>query len=291
MALRKLKDFCTPESGEEVVSLLAKYGDGALILAGGTFIHGLEARGLLSQVEALIDVGRLGLDGIEADGELRLGATATFAALGRCDAVRTERAWGAIRDALAYPPVQIRNVATVGGSVAASCPFFDLPVAFAALDAAVSARGGTGERELALSDLFAGMFENALAPGEYLTGLRLPAPPAGSASGFVKLEGNANDLAIVNAAVRITVTGGKCTQARVVVGGGCGDTPVRSPGAEAALVGEALDERVLRAAGEAVAGDIDPMSDHRASARYRKAVAKVMVQRALARAVSRLGGS
>lgn len=291
MALRKLKDFCIPESGEEVVSLLAKYGEGALILAGGTFIHGLEARGLLSEVEALIDVGRLGLDKVEADAGLRLGATATFAALGRCDAVRSGQAWGALRDALEYPPAQIRNAATVGGSVAASCPFFDLPVAFVALDATVTVRSGTGERELPLPDLFAGMFENSLAPGEYLTGLRLPAPPAGSASGFVKLEGNANDLAIVNAAVRITVAGGRCTEARVVLGGGCGDTPVRSPGAEAVLAGQPLDELVLRAAGEAVVGDIDPMSDHRASARYRKAVAKVMVQRALARAASRLGGA
>jgi CO/xanthine dehydrogenase FAD-binding subunit len=289
MSLRELKEFCTPEGPEEVVALLDKYGDRALILAGGTFVHSLEARGLLSELQALIDIRKLGLGKIQANGGLRLGATATFGALGQTEAVQDDGAWGALVDALVYPPAQIKNVATVGGSIAASSPFFDLPIAFSALDGVVIAHGRGGARKLALSDFFVGLFENALEPGEYVTELVLPPPPQGTASAFTKLDGNANDLAIVNAAVRITVAGGKCKDARVVLGGGCGDRPVRSASAEKVLEGAELGgDEVLREAGEAVATDIDPMSDHRASAKYRKAVAKVMVQRALARAVARL---
>jgi carbon-monoxide dehydrogenase medium subunit len=287
--LLRPQEFCLPGDGDEVVALLARYGDSALILAGGTFVHGLEARGLLSEIEALIDLQKLGLGTVETGAEgLRAGATATAAALEQTPAVRTDPRLGALGDALVYLPVQIRNAATVGGCIAAACPFFDLPVAFIALDGAVDARGPGGTRTIALEEFFTGMFESSLLPGEFLVELRLPQTPARSASAFIKLETNANDLAIVNAAVRVTLDdGGACTDARVVLGG-VGSTPVRSPAAERVLQGATFDQDVLREAGEAVAGDIEPLSDHRASGAYRKAVAQVLVHRALERARTRL---
>jgi len=283
------KEFCLPDDGDEVVDLLERYGDGALILAGGTFVRGLEARGLLSEVEALIDIQKLDLGAVETDSEgLRAGATATAAALEHTPAVRSDPWLGALSDALAYLSPQIRNVATVGGCVAASCPFFDLPVAFIALDGAVDARGRGGTRTIGLEEFFTGMFESSLLPGEFLVELRLPQAPSRSASAFLKLETNASDLAIVNTAVRVTLDqGGVCTDARVVLGG-VGSTPVRSQAAEQVLRGASLDEDVLHEAGEAVAADIEPLSDHRASGAYRKAVAKVLVRRALERALTRL---
>jgi len=285
------KEFCLPVDGGEVVDLLEQYGDAALILAGGTFVRGLEARGLLSDVEALIDIQRLDLGVVEVDsGGLRVGAMATGAALQQVAAVRSDPRLGALGDALAYVTVQIRNVATVGGCVAAACPFFDLPVAFIALDGAVDARGRGGTRTIGLEEFFTGLFESSLLPGEFLVELRLPEAPSRSASAFLKLETNASDLAIVNAAVRVTLDGGGvCTDARVVLGG-VGSTPVRSPAAEGVLRGASLDEAVLREAGEAVAADIEPLSDHRASGAYRRAVAKVLVRRALERALARLNG-
>lgn len=287
--LLRPQEFCLPDDGDEVVDLLERYGDGALILAGGTFVHGLEARGLLSEVEALIDIQNVDLGAVETNSEgLRAGATATAAALGQEPALRSDPRLGAVSDALAYLPVQIRNVATVGGCVAAACPFFDLPVAFIALDGAVDARGRDGTRTIGLEDFFTGMFESSLLPGEFLVELRLPQAPPRSASAFLKLETNASDLAIVNAAVRVTLDeGGACTDARVVLGG-VGSTPVRSPAAERVLRGASLDEEVLREAGEAVAADIEPLSDHRASGAYRTVVAKVLVRRALERAHTRL---
>jgi CO/xanthine dehydrogenase FAD-binding subunit len=287
--LLRPKEFCLPDDGDEVVDLLERYGDAGLILAGGTFVHGLEARGLLSEIEALIDIQKLDLGGVETDKDgLGAGAMATAAALEQAPAVRSDPWLGALSDALTYLPLQIRNVATVGGCVAAACPFFDLPVAFVALDGAVDARGRGGTRTIGLEELFTGMFESSLRPGEFLVELRLPQAPSRSASAFLKLETNASDLAIVNAAVRITLDeGGACTDARVVLGG-VGSTPMRSPAAERILRGASLDSDVLRKAGEAVAADIEPLSDHRASSAYRKAVAKVLVHRALERALTRL---
>jgi carbon-monoxide dehydrogenase medium subunit len=290
MALFNLKEFCIPASPQEVAACVTRHPDNTLILAGGTFVHGLEARGLLSSVEALIDIRKLGLDGLESDSsQLRIGAMATFARLERLAAVQTEAWLGAVRDALAYPPMQIKNVATVGGCVAASCPFFDLPTAFMALDGTVAVRGAGASREMNLAGLMVGLFENSLAPGELLTALHLPKPAGRSASAFIKLEGTANDLAIINAAVRIGLgADGVCHDARVALGGGVGDRVLRSVHAEQLLLGRKLTDEVLADAAEAVGQDIDPMGDHRATAAYRLAMAKVFTKRALLRAVNRL---
>ena len=262
-----------------------------LVLAGGTFLHGLEARGLLSDVEELVDIRKAGLDGIRDDDQgLLIGATVTFSQMQSLPSIHGTPWLAGLRDALGYPPVQIRNTATVGGCVSASCPFFDVPTALLALGAVVTANGGkAGERRLALPDFLAGLFVNSLEPGELVTAVAIPRSPGRCASAFIKLEGNANDLAIVNAAAYLRVDEKKsCTDARVALGGGVADTAVLSAAARQILVGSKLDATTLQAASEAVTADISPMSDHRASAEYRAAVAKVIVRRTLERAIARL---
>lgn len=289
MALLNLKEFHTPRSLESARALLDANED-ALVLSGGTFLHGLEARGLLSDVEALVDIRRSGLDAIEIDGaSVEIGATATFAKLQELAELAQDQSLAALYDALTYPPAQIRNTATFGGCVAAACPFFDIPTALIALDATVNTDGPDGARSMELPELFMGMFANTLESGEIITSLTLPRFPGKVASSFIKLEGNANDLAIVNVAVRLSVdAGGTCTDARVALGGGVAETALRSPAAEKILQGSKLQPADLQAAGEAVTNDIEPMSDHRASAAYRSAVAKVITRRALERAIGRL---
>lgn len=290
MALRNLKEFCSPADQRQAEAALDKYGDGALVLAGGTFIRGLEARGLLSEVKALVDIRKLGLEGwsVTADG-LRIGATTTFASLERIPDLGSAAWLGALKDALAHPPLQIKNAATVGGCLAAACPFFDLPTAFMALDGTVHTQGAAAPREIGVQQLMVGLFENALQPCELITELMLPKPAGRSASAFIKLEGTANDLAIINVAVRLTLdAGGSCRDARVALGGGVGDSARRSPAAERLLQGQVLTDELLQGAAEAVGQDIEPTADHRASAAYRLAMARVFTKRALNRALARL---
>lgn len=290
MSLHALQNFHRPTDSDEVVGLLERYGEVALIVGGGTFVHGLEARGLLFGIEALIDIQGLGFDSLTSGPEgLTIGATATYAQLEESANVQGTAALGAIKDTLKYPPVQIKNVGTVGGSVSASCPFFDVPVALMALDGVVHAQGANGSREIGLAQFFAGLFENSLAANEFTAKLVVPPPPPNTASAFIKFETNANDLAIVNVAVRITVdASGVCRDARVVVGGGVGETLVRSSSSEQLLNGEKLDAELFQAAGQAVRSDIEPISDHRASSQYRSTLAAVLTQRALSEAVNRL---
>ena len=289
MALPELQEFCLPTSPAEVSELMEKYGDSALLVAGGTFLHGLEARGFLSGVEALIDLRKLGLDTLQPEkGGIRAGATVNFAALQQMPGLDSP-AYGALRDALDYPPVQIMNLATVGGSIASSCPFFDIPTAFQALDGEVTVNGRAGSRRLPLDQVYSGLFENSLESDEYIVSLFLPKQDNKTASSYLKLETNANDLALVGAAVRISLGWtGKINDARVVLGGGLHETCVRSAAAEAVLNGQRPGDELFAQAAAAIAADIDPISDHRGSAEYPAHIGKVYVERALNKALQRL---
>jgi len=290
VSLTSVKAYYTPNGIEEALELLKTYGDSALIVAGGSFVHGLDARDLLLGVEALIDIQNLALDQVESDSSgLFIGAMVTFAKLQKVDEIENAAAFAAVRDALQYPPRQIINVATIGGNVASACPYFDLPTALLTLDGVVAVRGANGSRKLPLTQFFEGLFQNALQPGEFMTGLVLPRPPARTASAFIKLETNANDLAIVNVAVRISLDeSGVCQQARVACGGGVAETAVRVEACESVLEGEKISDDLIQRSAEIVAAELDPMSDHRASAAYRSAAAKTLYRRALERALNRL---
>ena len=291
MALTSVETYHNPENKAAVVQLLQQYEDSALIVAGGTFLHGLAARGLLSGVEALIDIRNLDLNYITANsGGVVIGATARFAQLEEDESIGQQPWLGAVKDAISYPPVQIMNAATVGGSIAASCPFFDLPTGFLALDGAVRAHGPGGSRDIPMEAFFAGLFENCLAPDEFVTAITLPQPAPDSASAFIKLETNANDLAILNAAVALTIDGSNtCSRARVFVGGGTGETPAGAGSAEQVLTGAVIDDETIDKAAEAAKSDVDPISDHRASAEYRVEMTRVLVARAIRKALERAG--
>ncbi len=289
MSLTTLDNYFLPGSGSEVIELLQEYGERAMLVAGGSFVHGLAARDLLPGIDVFIDIQKLGLADVTVGSEgLQIGAMTRLAQLAKVPEVQDAPEWGAAKDALRYPPVQIMNTATVGGNIAAACPYFDLPTAFLAIGGNVLAQSNAGTREISLDDFFTGLFENSLGQDEFITELALSRPVPGSASAFIKLETNANDLAIVNAAVQITVESGICQSARVALGGGVNEIPLRSAAAEKLLKGQSLTDALLKEAGQAVQADISPMADHRASAEYRSAMARVLTERALHRAITRL---
>lgn len=291
MALN-LQDYYLPDSLQEAGELLQRFGAGAMVVAGGTFVHGLEVRGLLAETVALIDISRLGMRGINknSNGNISLQALTTLGEVANAPFITANPAFGCIGDALHYPPRQILNAGTVGGCVAAAAPLYDLPAAFLALDGQVQASLAGRQRVIPLDTFFVGLFESALQRGELITAIELPAPAPRTASAFLKLETNANDLSILNVAVRLTLDKtGQCTDCRIILGGGVGETYVRATGAEAALCGQAAGETSFAAAAAAVTDDFDAVEDHRASAAYRRHIAQVYVRRTLATALARLG--
>jgi aerobic carbon-monoxide dehydrogenase medium subunit len=279
-------DYRAPRAVDEVLAILREYGEDAKVIAGGTALVTMMRQQLVRPgcLVSLRDVQ--GLDRIEAtNGALRLGALVTHREAEVSPLVR-ERLPVLAETFRRVASVRIRHMATIGGALAHADPNQDPPVTLMALGARVEIRGAGGRRELPLEEFFRDYYESALEPGELVTAVTVPGGPPRSGATYVKfLPRTADDYATVAVAATVTLApdGERCREARIALGS-VGVTPLRGRTAEALLAGERLGESLLRAAGEAAKGEVDPLSDHRGSAAYKREMTAVMVGRALAQA-------
>lgn len=281
-------DYLQPRSVDEAVHLLARYGEDAHLIAGGTSVVLMLRQGLL-QPGALVGLrGIPELRGIlrGEDGSLVIGATQTLRSLERApDVTGYARA---LADALGHvATVRIRNQATIGGSLAHADPAQDPPPMLIALDAIARATGHDGEREIPLDELFVDLFETSLEPGEMITSIVLPPRPREAQAAYVKfLPGSKDDYATISVAVSGRYADDGWHDLRVVCGA-AGPTPIRIRAAEAALEGTEMDEADRARAGQATAEAVDPIDDVRGSADYKREMANVWTRRALAQLADR----
>jgi carbon-monoxide dehydrogenase medium subunit len=181
--------------------------------------------------------------------------------------------------------VRVRNMATIGGALAHGDPHMDLPPVALALNARVRIIGPDGERELAVEDLFTGYYETALAPNELIAALQIPAQ-GNSRAAYCKITaGSADDWPALGVAVSLDTDGSTIKSARVVVSAA---TPkaVRIKAVESLLAGASIDEKTLRAAGDAAIDEVEIISDLRGSAAYKRELLRVYIGRAMRAAVS-----
>ncbi len=272
----------------EAIDLLGSEEDARPLAGGQSLLPMMKLR--LAAPGTLVDLGGVeGLDGVEeADGGLRVGATARYADVLASPAAR---GWAALVDCLSViGDPQVRNRGTLGGSVAHADPAADLPPVLVALGGAVRVDGPGGEREVAAEDWFVGPFATALGPAEVVTGLRLPRPSGETGTAYVKHPHPASRYAVAGAAARVLISDGRCEEAALAIGGVTG-TPALVGAAADALVGEAPTGEAIAAAAEAVRGALaSPLGDAYASGEYRVHLAGVLARRALSRAVERAGG-
>ena len=277
-------DYLTPRTVDEALTILREYGDEARVIAGGTALVTLMRQHLVrpSCLVSLRDVQ--GMDRIEtSNGTLRVGGLVTLRELEVAPVVQ-ERLPVLAETCRRVATVRIRHMATIGGALAHADPNQDPPVTLIALGAKVETLRAAGGREVPLDEFFSDYYETVLEPGELVTGVTVPQPPARSGTAFVKfLPRTADDYATVVAAATVTLErdGRRCRDVRIALGA-VGATPLRARAAEAIITGERIDEDVRRAAGEAVKGEVDPLTDHRGSAAYKREMAAVMVSRVLA---------
>ena len=266
-------EWLTPSSLDAALELRAGRED-ATVLAGGTFLGILINQGFLSPT-SFLSLGRVaGLAGVETvDGELRLGAMTTHTAVERSEAVRAgwpvlARAFGLV----ASP--RVRNQATVGGVLADADYASDPPAVLAALGARVVLRSTGGERTVGIEELILGYYETCIAPDELLVDVRVP--PAPERAVYRKFRSRSSeDRPCV--AVAATRAGG---HVRVVVGA-VAEVPQHFPDVCALADGEALDPELREEIARRYAERVEPMSDARGSAAYRRRVTAVEVRRAL----------
>ena len=279
--------YTRPGSVDEAVRFISDH-DGAKVIAGGQSLLPLMKLRLAS-AETLVDIGRLSeLKGIGKldDGRLSVGALTTYAELMASPAIHL----AVLRDVLpTIGDVQVRNVGTVGGSVAHADPASDLPAALLALGAEFVLQSTSGTRTVAADGFFQGPFQTAARHDELVTQVILPAPRDNAGSAYVSLEQPASGYALVGVgAVLIVGPGGMVEHAGIGVTG-VSEHPYRATEVEAALVGSTASAEVIAAAAEAVVSGRPVNSDIHANGEYRSAMAVVYTRRALAAALARLG--
>jgi aerobic carbon-monoxide dehydrogenase medium subunit len=261
-------------SAGEAVDLAAEYGEDAKYLAGGhSLLPLMKLR--LAAPEVLIDLGGLrDLSYLTDQGShIAIGALTRHHDVQHSDLLARElpllaHAAGQVGDP------QIRHRGTIGGSIAHADPASDLPAVLLALDATLVARGTDGTREIPIGEFFQGLFETALEPGELLTEIRVPKPPAGARGwSFQKFTQRAIDWAIVGVAIQ----GGHVALVNMA------GTPLRATAVEAALAGGASPAEAAAHAAEGTSA----ASDIRATREYREHLARVLTSRALTETASR----
>lgn len=259
-----------PASADDLAALLLRHPEARLV-AGGTDV-GLWVTKQFRDLGVLIHVGGIAdlqrMDTV--DGWLTIGSAVTVARAGeRLGGLYPEMAELFRR----YGSAQVRNSATLGGNIANGSPIGDSMPVLIALGSRLVLRRGDDRREMPLEDFFLAYRRTALAAGEFIEAIRVPLPRPDRLFACYKISKRFDqDISAVMAGFCLDMAGGKVAAARLAFGGMAG-TPQRARAAEAALTGRPFDAEAARDAAAALAQDFQPLSDMRASAAYRLAVA------------------
>jgi len=270
------KRFFAPRTLAAMAELAAAH-PAATLLAGGTDV-GLWVTKQLRELDTVIYTGRIAeLHGLETTPtHLEIGAAVTLT-----DAMPAiVEHWPGLDELLlrfASPP--IRNAGTLGGNVANGSPIGDSMPALLALDATVVLQKGSETRELPLAAYYIDYRKTALAPGEFLVRIRIPLPKEGTQVLAYKISKRFDqDISAICGAFRLQLDGSKVAEIRLGFGG-MAAIPKRAMHCEQALAGREWNEEGIRRAAQALDEDFRPISDMRASARYRLAVARNLLTR------------
>ena len=273
-------EYHTPGSVREVLELLGRHKDDAKLLAGGhSLLPAMKLR--LSQPKHLLDLRKVpGLTGIKEDsGMLVIGAMTTHFAVESSPLVKSKCPVLAATAGLIGDPM-VRNMGTIGGSLAHADPAADYPAAIIALGAEMVAEGPKGKRTIKADDFFKGLLTTAIAPDEILTEVRVPVcgPKVGCA--YLKFPHPASRFAVVGVAAVLTVDGGRVAKAGVGITG-AGTKAVRAKGVEAGLSGKALDAATIQAAADKAPDGVDVQADLQGSVEYKQHLLKVFARRSI----------
>jgi carbon-monoxide dehydrogenase medium subunit len=270
-------DYVAPDSLDEAIRFLHESGEDAKVLAGGhSLLPLMKLR--LADPTLLVDLKNVpGLHGVEANGDVRIGAMTPHAVL-----EDTTELGLLSRVASTIADRQVRHRGTIGGSLAHGDPASDLPAVLLAYEGSVTARGPSGERQIAGADLFEDYLTTSLQPGEIVTEVRFP---SGEGWGFAhqKFNRRREDWAMVGVCALVRANDGVCEDVRIALTN-MGSVPLRARAAEEALRGQPLDGERIAAAAEQAPEGTDPPGDLNATPDYKRHLARVLCRRALSEA-------
>jgi CO/xanthine dehydrogenase FAD-binding subunit len=282
--------YVRPSSLEEAMSTLRQCGGDAKILAGGQSLMPLLNFRMLRPA-VLIDINRIpGLDYVTEteEGAVRIGSLTRHYTLETSPAIRGR--FPILQTAVTHVAhLAIRNRGTIGGSLSHADPAAELPMMAVLLDAQLTIRAVERRRILAARDFFLGPLTTALDGDEIVTDISLPSLDPATGWGFEEFALRPGDFAFAAVGALIKLRDAKAVEVRIGLMG-VDETPVRAVEAENMLVGESYREDLIRAAAESARGAVNPNSDLRASADYRRHLVAALTERALKAAWRRTNG-
>jgi carbon-monoxide dehydrogenase medium subunit len=267
---------------------MGKHGDDAKLLAGGhSLIPMMKLR--LAQPKHLIDLRNVpGLKGVKEDGgTIVIGAMTTWYELETNAIIKSKCAVVGETAAIIGDPA-VRNLGTIGGSLAHADPAADMPATALACNFEFVCEGPKGKRTVKVDDWFQGLMSTAVKEDEILTEIRVPALAKGVGAAYLKFPHPASRFAIVGVAAVVTTDGkGTCSKASIGVTG-AGIKAVRAKGVEAAIAGKNLaGAGAIEAAAQKAAEGVDVQADLQGSVEYKAHLCRVFAKRALEAAAKR----
>jgi carbon-monoxide dehydrogenase medium subunit len=273
-------DYSAPQTLQDALALLEN-GERKILAGGMSLIPLMKLR--LAQPAEVVDLGRVpGLNAItESGGMVHIGAMATHHSVEASPVIRA-RCPLLAETASQIGDVQVRNMGTMGGSIAHADPAADYPAALVALEARIRLVSAHSDRTVVAADFFQDAFVTSIEPGEIVLEIEVPVEESNEGSRYEKFPHPASGFAVVGVAARIRKSGGRISMARVGVTG-MSTHAFRDRAAEQLLEGGGSIAQAAAMVGESE----QPNSDLFASADYRRHLARIHAARALTAALSR----
>ncbi len=268
------------KKASSVSEALSMMDDDSQILGGGhSLIPAMKLR--LNSPETLIDISKIdSIRGIKLNEKsISIGAGTTHAEIAASD-ILAEHAPMFVQAASEIGDIQVRNVGTIGGSMAHADPAADWPAVLVASDAQVIIQSSEGSREVDIDQFFTGFYGTALQRGEIITSIRVPLTAGNRHSAYAKFKQPASRFAIVGCAVAADMDGTTVNEIRIGMTG-LSESAFRVTSAESALKGQALSEASINGLDGDVTEGTSVMYDHYASVKYRTHLGRVFMKRAL----------
>lgn len=279
-------EYHAPSTLAEALQLLAKHKDEAKVLTGGqSLVPLMKLR--LAAPSTIVDLRKVpGLLGVTDDGAtLRIGALTTHGAIA-ADATVQKKLPMVAEAARLIGDTQVRNAGTIGGSLAHADPSADWPAVMTALDASIVVAGSSGVTTVKIGDFITGPLATVLGPGDIVTTIVVPMPPARTAGAYEKLPHPASRFAVVGVAAEVSLAAdGTVAWSRIGITG-LASKVYRASATEKALQGKKAAD-VAKTAAARTAEGIDLRDDPTGSAAYRTQLAAVYTERAVLRAAER----
>ena len=279
-------EFIQPQNIQEALRALKKWGKKGRVVAGGTnLLPNLRAKKV--SPHALIDLSRIdSLSFIKAEeGGIRIGALTPIAEIADSK-ILLKKTPILCEAAQKLGNPLVRNRATLGGNLANASPAADTAVPLLALDASVEVQGfGSRKSRIPLDQFFLGPNRNALEPGELIRGVYLPRPNSGAKMVYRKMGlRKAMAISVISLGVVLEMRRAVCRRIRIAFGA-VAPKPIRAYQAENILLDKEITPDLLQACGSQAEKEIFPIADIRGGAEYRRAMASVLLQRALGEAL------